>query len=317
MKPDDARSLLVYLREDEQPYRARIAECGLETVFCANETEIEQHISEADIILGSIAFPGRLLERAARLQWIQVTGAGVDRFLTTAELPQGVRLTRAADVGFGEQMAEYVFGHLLARAQRVDEIQELQSRKTWRPLTATWLAGRTLGVAGIGSIGQVIARVAAAFSMQVVGLSRTGRPCHPFERVFAPEELHEFLAQLDVLVLALPLTRETTGMIDASALRAMRDDATLVNVARGAIVDEDALIEALRHGEIGAAILDVFCEEPLSKESPLWTLPQVTITSHHAGLNRPEKIAELFLENLRRFRSGCPLLGEVDPNQGY
>ena len=309
--------ILVYLREDAEPYRQAFAGLDDRLSFCATPGEVEARIADTDVIFGSITFPVALLEQAERLRWIQVTGAGVDRFLRGACIADGVLVTRASDVGFGEQIAEYVLAHLLAQAQRVHEARELQASRMWRPLAVSYLAGRTLGVAGTGSIGRIVGERAHGLGMRVVGWARTTTSLPGFDRVFRPKEWEEFLRDLDVLVLALPLTAATEGLVDGAALRAMRSEAVLVNVARGAIVDESALVEALRDGEIAEAILDVFCREPLPPASPLWGMPNVTITSHHAGLNRPDRMAAFFLENLKRFREGRPLRGKVDLGRGY
>ena len=314
---DEKLTVLVYLREDAGPYRSWLTDSpGVSYRFCTSEDEAANLIPEADVLLGSISFPARLLDCAKRLQWIQVTGAGVDRFLAAGKLPDGVRLTRA-DVAFGDQIAEYVIGHLLAVTQRIRDVAALQSARQWTPLTLSWLKGRTMGVAGAGSIGRAVADRAAGMGMRTLGLARTPRELAGFEKVYGPDRLHEFLSELDVLALCVPRTSQTEGMIGGAEIAAMKETAILVNVARGAVVDQDALTDALRSGRLAHAVLDVFEEEPLPEDSPLWSLENVTVTSHHAGLNIPEQIAGFFLENLKRFRQGLPLLGIVDSERGY
>ena len=310
-------TILVYLREDDAPYRQWLTDSpGVTYRFCRDEHAAAEWMPEADVLLGSISFPAHLLAHAQRLRWIQVTGAGVDRFLASGGLPDGVILTRA-DVAFGDQIAEYVIGHLLAVTQRIREVVTLQSSRRWKPLTLSWLKGRTLGVAGVGSIGRAVAARAAGLGMNTVGLARTSRAVPGIDSVYGPDRLREFLAELDVLALCVPRTSETEGMIGRAELDSMKETAILVNVARGAVVDQAALIDALRSGRLAHAILDVFETEPLAKDSPLWTMENVTVTSHHAGLNIPEHIAGFFLENLRRFRENLPLQGIVDPKRGY
>ena len=153
--------------------------------------------------------------------------------------------------------------------------------------------------------------------MRTVGLSRSGCRLDGFDWVHPVESLAEFLAGLDVLALCLPLTAETRGMIGAEQLACMKPSAILVNVARGPIVDPSALVDALRNGTLAGAILDVFAQEPLPESCPLWSLDNVTITSHQAGLNEPDEIVDYFLDNLRRLRAGEPLRGLVDPRHGY
>ena len=310
-------NVLVYTRESSGPYRERLADTDkVRFFFCESEAEIEVQIEEADVILGSVRFPARLLARAKHLRWIQVTGAGVDAFLAQGALPASIQLTRA-DVSFGDQIAEYVIGHLLALAQRLRTVYELQAERRWEPLTVEFLKGRTMGILGAGSIGQAIAARARGMGMRTVGLARTSREIAQFDEVYSSDRLAPLLAAADVLVVCLPLTHESRGLIGREELAHLKRSAILVNVARGALVDEAALIEALEQNRLRAAILDVFVEEPLPAESPLWAMENVTVTSHHAGLNIPDEIIDFFLENLARFRSDRTLNGLVDPDRGY
>ena len=310
-------SVLVFTRESSTPYRERLVNSEeAQYLFCESEEAVAARIEEAEVILGSVSFPARLLPRARRLKWIQVTGAGVDAFLAHGELPMDVLLTRV-DGSFGDRIAEYVIGHLLALTQRLRDVHEAQTARRWEPLTVEYLKGQTMGIAGTGSIGRAVAERARGIGMRTVGLSRTARDLPGFEACFGPDRLAVFLSELDIVVLCLPLTGETRGLIDRKALACMKRSAILVNVARGAVVDEAALVAALREKRIRAAILDAFTEEPLAEDSPLWAMKDVTITSHHAGLNIPREIIKHFLDNLARFRSGRPLNGLVDPERGY
>ena len=310
-------NVIVFLRESSNRYRERLTDSDeIGYYFCNNEAEIGRVIHLADIVLGSIRFPGSILAEAGRLKWIQATAAGVDAFLATSRLPEGVLLSRA-DVAFGDQIGEYVIAHLLAHTQRLRDVYHLQREQTWQPLAVSFLKDWTLGVAGAGSIGQAVAKRARGMDMRPLGLARRPREIAPFDHVYGPGELEAFLAKLDALVICLPLTPETRGMFGANQLELLKPSALLVNVARGAIVDETALLKALQEKRLGGAILDVFWHEPLSPDHPFWFMDNVTITSHHAGLNVPDTIIDFFLENLRRFRSGEPILGLVDPDRGY
>jgi phosphoglycerate dehydrogenase-like enzyme len=210
-----------------------------------------------------------------------------------------------------------VMGHLLALTQRLRTVRELQAERRWEPLTVEFLRGCTMGVLGAGSIGQAVAVRARGMGMRTVGLARTARELPGFDEVRSSDRLATLLPDADVLVVCLPLTRETRGLIGRGELSRLKPSAILVNVARGAIIDEAALIEALEDKRLRAAILDVFAEEPLSADSPLWAMDHVTVTSHHAGLNVPDEIIDFFLENLTRFRSVRTLNGLVDPDCGY
>ncbi len=309
--------VLVSVRESSERYRARLLHTPEASyTFCETDADVARSIERAEIILGSITFPVEHLDRARQLRWIQVTAAGVDRFLNRVRLPENVLLTRA-DVGFGDQIAEYVLGHLLALTQRVRDVHHLQRTRTWHPMSVEFLQGRTMGIAGTGSIGRTVAARARALGMRTIGLATTARDLPEFERVFAAKEKTAFLSRLDILVLCLPLTGETRGFLGASELATMKPSSVIVNVARGGLVDETALIDALRSRRIRAAILDVFEQEPLLSDHPLWEMDNVTVTSHHAGLNVPDSIIDFFLENLRRFRAGEPLRGSVDVRRGY
>ncbi len=310
-------TVLVYLRESMDRYRQRLQDdTDVRYVFCSSAEDVQRTVPLADAVLGSITFPVEHLLQARSLRWVQVTAAGVDRFLLQGNLPEGVLLTRA-DVGFGDQIAEYVIAHLLARSQRLREVFRQQAERRWQPLECGFLKGQTIGIAGTGSIGRAVAHRACALGMRAVGWSRSAREMPEFDRVYGAQEIAVFLSQLDVLVLCLPLTEETRGRFGSEELGWLPASAVLINVARGALIVEDALLHALRCGDLQAAILDVFEREPLPPDHPFWKMENVTVTSHQSGLNVPDEIIDFFLENLRRFRSGLPLQGVVDLAKGY
>ena len=173
-------TVLVYLRENPALYRELLIDSDqVEYRFCTTEDEAAKEMEHAEVILGSISFPATLLSLARRLRWIQVTGAGVDRFLAAGDLPEGVVLTRA-DVAFGDQIAEYVIGHLLAVTQRLREVSANQRARRWEPLTLSWLKGSVLGIAGAGSIGRAVASRAAGMGMHTLGLARSPRKLAEF-----------------------------------------------------------------------------------------------------------------------------------------
>lgn len=313
----DRLNVLVYLRESDALYRQRLINSDtVQYTFCKSEEAVRQSIENADVILGSISFPSHLLARARQLRWIQVTGAGVDAFLAQGDLPDRVQLTRA-DVSFGDQIAEYVIGHLLSYTQRLRDVYHLQSDRMWQPLKVEFLKGKTMGIAGTGSIGRAVAARARGMGLRTIGLARTRRDLPEFETVYGSEDLGILLSGLDVLVICLPLTTHTRGLFSCDQLAQLKPSAILVNVARGPIVDEEALIDALRNRWLGAAILDAFESEPLPANSPLWGMDNVTITSHHSGLNIPDEIIDFFLNNLALFRIGDRLNGLVDRVRGY
>jgi len=285
--------------------------------------------------LSSEAFD-RLLARAPYLRWVHSATSGVERALTPAALSREVVVTNARGV-FSRPIAEHVLLMILAISRRLPQLLELQGERTWQPLEGRELRDLTIGVIGYGSLGRAIAALATAFGSRVIAVRRNpaagDRPAgaagsgdeDPFlveprlSRVFGPDGLHEFLAEADVVVLAAPLTPETESLIDESALAAMKPDAWLVNVARGRLVDDHALIRALSDGRIGGAALDAFRDEPLPPTSPLWTLPNVIVTPHTSWSSGRvlDRSIDLFCDNLRRFRAGEPLRNVVDRAAGY
>jgi glyoxylate/hydroxypyruvate reductase A len=309
-------SILVYHPEEAQAYARLIrAPRGRVRIRVASTpAEAVPSLEEMDVLY-TWGFPSELLPHARALRWVQVMGAGVDSFLD-APFPPKVILTRAEGV-FGPWMAEYVFAWMLWGTQHVETVRAAQRAGRWEPVPPTLLRGRTLGVIGLGSTGRAIARTARAFAMRVLGLNRSGRRVPEVERVYRRPGVREFLRASDYVVLAAPLTPESRGIIGEAELRAMRPGAWLLNVGRGALVQEDALIRALRERWIAGAILDVFLEEPLPPTHPFWEMPNVVVTPHISGPSDPAEIAPIFNENLQRFLQSRPLRGRVDLRRGY
>jgi len=276
--------------------------------------EAEDVIPRAEILF-AWGFPSALLARAPALRWIQVMGAGVERFLVPGLSPR-VTVTRAAGI-FGPWMAEYTLGWCLWVTQRMEHFRRLQAERAWRPVDPVRLGGGTLCVVGLGDIGREIARSARALGMRAIGVSRTARRVREADAVYAPRALPTALRQADWVVVTVPLSPATRGLIGRRELGAMKPTAWLVNIARGPVVDEPALLEALRARKIGGAVLDVFDTEPLPADHPLWGLDNAVITPHISGPSTPGEICPIFSDNLRRYLAGRPLRHVADRGRGY
>ena len=257
--------------------------------------------------------------RADKLRWVHVAGAGVDAVLFPELVESAITVTNSRGI-FDRPIAEYVLGLMLVFAKDFRRSLELQRRRKWVHRETEMLAGKKLLVVGAGPIGRMISRQARCLAMQASAVARTSRSEDAdFGRVFSSEQLDEALPDADYVVIAAPLTDRTRGMFGAARFGRMKPGARLINVGRGAIVDEPALVEALRGGRIAGAALDVFSEEPLPEDSPLWEMPQVVVSPHMSGdfVGWHEALGELFVENFRRWERGEELLNVVDKERGY
>lgn len=289
---------------------------GRAVVVCRDAEAVAAAVMGAEVVCATNAgFPAAELLRAPRLRWVHGLGAGVDRLLSV-DVPPRVVFTRSAGI-HGLAMAEYAIGHIMAFAQDIPRGLRHKAERAWRRYPVRQVAGARLGVAGLGLIGREVARLGRGLGMEVWGLARRSRPRRWASRVCDRREMTTFLSGLDFLVVCLPLTPETRGMIGAGELGAMKATAVLVNMGRGPVVDEAALVDALRRCVIAGAALDVFEREPLPAASPLWDMPNVLITPHMAGQGDVGAAAGFFADNLRRYLSGRPLLGRVDRRRGY
>jgi phosphoglycerate dehydrogenase-like enzyme len=323
-----------YRSEDIE--RIRAAAPGARIVTLSREGLTDEPVEDLEVLLrgwlSSEAFD-RLLARAPRLRYVHSASTGVERMLTPAARERGIVFTNARGV-FSRPIAEYVLMMILAVSRRLPGLLELQRERTWQPLEGVELRDVTVGIVGLGSIGRAVGALATAFGCRVVAVRRrsaagsTGSGPDDesrsfgevmLDRVGGPEALPELLAESDFVVLAAPLTPETENMIDGRALEAMKPGAWLINVARGRLVDERALVAALRDGRIGGAVLDTFREEPLAPSSPFYDLPNVIVTPHTSWSSGRvlDRSVELFCDNLRRYAAGEPLLNVVDPSAGY
>ncbi|MGE3619175.1 MAG: D-2-hydroxyacid dehydrogenase [Acidimicrobiia bacterium] len=275
---------------------------------------IEAALADAEVLVTAGMGPGgayvtpELTARMPRLRWVQGIAAGYDHLV--AGLVDRPEVVLTSGVGIhGPQISEIVALHMIGLKRHVKRIVRNQDAHRWELIVGEILDGLTMGVVGLGPVGARVARVGKAFGMHTRGLARSTRYASEVDHFHPPSELHEMAAEVDFLVLTLPLTPETDKLVDRSVLAAMKPTACLVNVARGGVVDEEALIEALRDGTIAGAGLDVFTQEPLPADSPLWDMDNVVITTHFAGFHTryAEQVLTIIEPNVRHY-----LAGELD-----
>ena len=258
-------------------------------------------------------------ESATTLRWVHTVSAGLDLVLFPELVRSDVVVTNSRGVYDGA-MAEYALALMLAAAKDLPATLALQREREWVFRYTETLTDKRLLVVGPGSIGRAVARLAAAFGMRTAAVGRSPRDGDPdFSRIAGPDGLLDAVADADYVVLTVPLTDASRGMIDEKALAAMKPTARLINLARGAIVDQDALVDALREGRIAGAGLDVFAAEPLDPASPLWAMPNVVVSPHISGDTdtSEQDVVDLFLDNLRRWLAGEPLRNVVDKRLGF
>ncbi len=293
------------------------------------DDEIITIASEADLgraAPAEIAFGGiradlivKLLEAAPELRWFHTPQAGVDRLLDIPAFRARNIIVTNNSGPYDIQIAEHVLAFIFGAAKRLHLYRDQQARREWKEQRHDELREQTVVVFGAGSIGGEVVRLASAVGMQVIAVRRSGGPLPGASRVVTPDRLAEVSALADHLVIAAPLTPATRGAVSREVLSRMKPTAWVVNIARGPIVDEAALAEALAAGRLGGAALDTFTKEPLPADSPLWTLPNVVITPHTSNSSPRvrERTLALFVENVRRYKAGEPLLNQVDFEVGY
>ena len=283
-------------------------------------------LRETEVLLSNPIVPDDIVEQAPALRWLQLTSAGVDRLLNSPVVQSRVTVTTASGI-HAVPISEYVIGAMLAFAKGLPRAFRAQQERVWRPFWPDELEAKTVGVLGVGAIGARVVELSKALEMRVLAMRRSvqrrmtgeeaGSPA--VDEMLPPSELPYLLGESDYIVVALPLTPESRGLIGEAELRAMKPNAVIVNIGRGAIIDEQALVRALKEGWIAGAALDVFQQEPLSGESELWGLDNVILTPHISG-GTPrymERAVALFCDNLRRYLADEPLQNLVDPARGY
>lgn len=312
------KNRLLILTENPGQYAElieRLDFSGLEFIACDRAGDAKNHAGNCNIILGEPDRIAPVLGIAENLQWIQSTYAGVEVLVTPSQRTDYL-LTGVKDL-FGPLMSEYVFAYILALERNIFQTYENQQERLWQDMPYKSLKGTLLGICGLGSIGRHIALTGKHFGMDVWGYKRSYEELPEVNRLFTQASFREFLAHPDYIVITLPNTPESFHLFDYGSFQAMKRSAVLVNVGRGPVVSESALVRALEEKLIRGAVLDVFEEEPLSKDSNLWGLPNVFITPHNSAYSFPEDIVNIFAENYRLFVTGEPLNNVVDFDRGY
>ncbi len=308
-----------FVKDDLAPLLARNP--ALDFASAMNADELRRILPGAELLIANNRFydeeVGRVvLEHGKDLRWIQYWTAGMERGIRFG-MPRGIPVCGAPGIK-GPTVAEHAMLLLLASFRRFREIEQARQRRDWirneLHETSRTLEGATLAIVGFGGIGQEIARKAKAFDMRVIAVTRAGRPGPTVDLAVPRERLHEVLPQANAVVLCLPVEPDTIRLFGDAEFARMKQDAVFINVARGELVDEDALIRALAACRIGGAALDVTIVEPLPADSPLWGFDNVLISPHSGGTGKDgsDRFLKLFDENLRRYRAGEPLLGVVD-----
>jgi len=262
--------------------------------------------------------PKGLPRRAPRLRWIQSLTGGCEQWLASPDLPRNVPLCCARGT-HRLQMPEHILAGIFAVSKSIPGIVLDQAQRQWRRRVNPTIAGATLGILGLGAIGAEVARKAAALDMRVIGTLRQPRAVPHVERVLGPDGTDTVLAESDFVLLLLPSTASTRGLMDRKALSRMKPTAWLLNFGRGDLIVDEDLVDAVKQTTIAGAVLDVYRTEPLPAEHPFWTTDGILVLPHVGGLHptRDTFVAELFVDNLRRFLAGEPLREVVDPARGY
>ncbi|NIK11565.1 D-2-hydroxyacid dehydrogenase [Alkalibacillus almallahensis] len=283
--------------------------------------EARNHLSEADILItyGEDLIADDIV-KAERLSWIMVISAGLDKMPFDQIEAQGIKVTNARGI-HAIPMAEYVIAMILQVSRQAKKLMDLEEEHKWdRSVKMTEITGGTMLIVGTGAIGQEVARLAKGFRMKTVGISQSGQLKDHFDECHPNESLHDYLPEADYVIGILPATDETHHYFDSEEFSAMKETAIFLNMGRGQTVNESAIVQSLKDGDFYHAVLDVFEEEPLDDQSPLWDLEQCTVTPHLSGISRhyQPRAFDIFETNLKSYlESGQLVENVIDPDRGY
>ena len=290
---------------------------GVEVHFLPHGDPLRAHIADVEILFGHIGEDA--ISEANTLRWAHQPHAGVEGFMYPAFKASDVMLTNCRGL-YGTQIAEHAFALLLSLTRQIPTQLEFMKAKHWERVPCVELAGMTMGILGLGGIGRAIATRARAFAFEVIAadVEPINKP-DTVSELFGLDELATFLGQTNILMVCCPSTPETHKLLSDAQFNEMPDGGYIVNVSRGKVVDEDALIAVLRSGKLAGAGLDVTYTEPCPPENPLWEQENVILTSHSAGASQHirRRAMQLFIDNLHRYVAGEPLVNVVDKQKGY
>ena len=293
---------------DAEIHTAKASDCAP----CLPDTEILLAFGQTNL--------APILPHAPKLRWVQALTAGVDGFIALDAFRQSdILLTNVRGI-HGIPIAEHVLGMILCRTRGLLTAHDNQRARQWKGLRGLdELYGKTAAIFGLGSVGSVIANRLKAMGMTVYGVKQTMNAEPDVDRLFPPDALYDLLPTVDFVIVTLPLTPETKNLFSKKAFEAMKPSSFFINVSRGPVVNEADLVEALRGGDIGGAALDVFCEEPLPADSPLWDAPNLLITPHHAATSPlyMERAIQVFIDNLKAFPDTAKMKNIIDKKRGY
>jgi phosphoglycerate dehydrogenase-like enzyme len=313
------KKVLVFHSQYADLYR-ELLENGVpeaELFVCRNPEEVERWSPDVEIAFVSRNFPQGLFKKMPKLKWVQVMAAGVENFIENAEQFRNIPVCRIVGT-FGKYMVEYVLAYILYLNQDIRRVLKAQGEKRWDPFLVEFIHKKTIGIMGLGTIGSFVAEKAKGMGLRVITWGNmVHREIPVVDHQFKADQMKEFLGEADYVLLTLPATPQTANLIDQSVFKAMKKTAYLINICRGAVVDEPALVKALKEKEIAGAILDVVKEEPLPPQSELWDCPNLILSPHISGPSLPEDMVEVFKENFRRYVHKEPVLGQVHFERGY
>jgi phosphoglycerate dehydrogenase-like enzyme len=299
-----------------------IEEClgGAPVRYLANRKTQREDYTDVECLVG-LNVPGELLEDLPRLRWIQCLSVAVGSLPTDPRLARDVRVTNTAGL-YGDAIAEYVVWAMITLFRQFHRVMQNQRKRRWQQVFGERIENKTVGILGLGNVGRNIARMSATLGMQTIGFGRPGAAQGSVEHVReidGIDNLADRIPELDAVVVCLPLTPQTRQIVDSALLSRMKSTAILINVARGGLIDESAVYDAVASGQIAGAALDVFDKEPLRWWDRRWSSQNILVTPHTSAMTAEYKtrVADLIRQNMVRFAEGKPLINEVDRSRGY